>query len=73
MIKKSTTATFKGGEYQGIYDWQGGIPLTVGETITVIHNSKRLTYLLFDKKTILEDLGEDQNVRTEYFLSVVPE
>jgi len=70
MIKKTTTATFKDGAYKGIYDWSGGIPLTAGEVITVLHNSQKLVYKLTGKKTTLEDSGQDQNVRTEYFLEL---
>ena len=70
MIKKTTTATFTDGNYKGVYDWSGGIPLTVGEIITVIHNAQKLVYKLTNKETTLEDFGEDQNVKTEYFLEL---
>lgn len=68
MIKKTTIATFRDGDYFGEYDWSGGIPLSLGEIITVIHNKREILYKLADKKTKLEDLGEDQKVTIEYFL-----
>jgi len=70
MIKKATTAIFQDGNYKGTYDWSGGIPLTIGEVITVIYNSKHLAYKLIDKKTILEDFGKDQNVKIEYYFEL---
>lgn len=70
MIKKTTTATFKNGDYQGVYDWSGGIPLTVGETVTVMRNSQKHIYKLTNKETTLEDFGEDQDVKTEYYLEL---
>jgi hypothetical protein len=69
MIKKTTTATFQDGDYKGVYDWSGGIPLAVGEIITIARNSKSLIYKCIDKKIMLEDLGENQNVRIEYYLA----
>ena len=71
MIKKTIIATFKNGNYQGVYDWSGGIPLTAGEEVTVLHNSEELVYRLTNKKTTLEDTGEDQAVKTEYYLEPV--
>ncbi len=68
MIKKTTIATFKDGDYAGEYDWSGGIPLSVSETVYVKRKGQELIYKLVDKKTTLEDLGDDQIVRTEYFL-----
>lgn len=70
MIKKTTTATFKDGNYKGVYDWSGGIPLSVGEKVKVLHNGIELTYKLTAKETTLEDHGEDQSVKTEYFLEL---
>lgn len=67
MIKKTTIATFKDGAYAGEYDWQGGIPLSVGETITVaVAGAAKLEYLLTGKDTSLEDDGRDQLVTTRY-------
>ena len=70
MIKKVTTATFQDGGYKGVYDWSGGIPLTIGEIVTVVKDSQHFAYRLIDKKTTLEDFGEDQKVKTEYYLSL---
>lgn len=71
MIKKTTVATFKDGDYAGEYDWSGGIPLSVNETISVKRKNLELIYTLIDKKTTLEDLGDDQIVKTEYFLELI--
>jgi hypothetical protein len=71
MIKKTTIATFKDGDYKGVYDWSGGIPLAVDEIITVVYNSRKLTYKLTEKETTLEDFGEDQSVKTEYSFELV--
>lgn len=71
MIKKTTVATFKDGDYAGEYDWSGGIPLSVNETISVKRKDLELIYTLIDKKTTLEDLGDDQIVKTEYFLELI--
>jgi len=67
MIKKTTIATFKDGSYAGEYDWQGGIPLSVDETITVtVGKTEKLSYRLVDKETSLADDGQDQVVTTSY-------
>jgi len=66
MIKKTTTATFKDGNYAGEYDWQGGIPLSVGEIIKVTVNGEEMTYKLTEKTTSLDVTGQDQFVITNY-------
>ncbi len=67
MIKKTTTATFDDGDYAGEYDWQGGIPLSVGEIITVVHGqSGELVYELVTKFTSLHDTDGVQLVKTNY-------
>lgn len=66
MIKKTTTATFKDGSYAGEYDWQGGIPLSSGESIEVTLNDEKIIYRLVDKRTSLEVSGDDQVVNTSY-------
>lgn len=59
MIKKTTIASFKDGDYKGRYDWQGGIPLTVGEIIEVELKKRKLTYTLTNKTTkLIVDNGE---------------
>jgi hypothetical protein len=70
MIKKTTTATFKDGGYAGEYDWQGGIPLSVGETIRVTLSGEELTYKLVDKSTSLVVGDEDQLVTTGYWFEL---
>lgn len=70
MIKKTTLATFNDGEYAGQYDWSGGIPLSVGEEITVKVAGSMLVYVVTDKKTVLSDDGTDQDVSTNYFFSI---
>lgn len=49
MIKKTTIATFNNGAYAGQYDWQGGIPLSMGEVIEVNLDGKKLSYELLNK------------------------
>jgi hypothetical protein len=66
MIKKTTTATFKNGNYAGEYDWQGGIPLSVGETIKVTLKGEEIIYKLTGKTTDLDVSSEDQFVTTRY-------
>ncbi len=66
MIKKTTIATFTDGDYAGQYDWQGGIPLSVGETIDVTLADKKLLYKLIDKTTSLAVDGDEQLVTTSY-------
>lgn len=67
MIKKTTIATFEDGNYTGEYDWKGGIPLSVGETITItVNNSDKLVYELITKETSLVDDGQDQEVTISY-------
>lgn len=46
MIKKNTKVIFKDGDFAGEYDWQGGIPLSEGENMSVGVNGKNLTYTL---------------------------
>ncbi len=70
MIKKTTTATFKDGGYTGEYDWQGGIPLSVGETIKVTLDSQEMTYKLVAKTTSLAVGDEDQLVTTGYWFEL---
>lgn len=72
MISKTTVATFTDGGYKGIYDWSGGIPLALGETMTVIKDNEKLVYVVVRKNTTLEGLGTDQSVITEYNLDLQP-
>lgn len=45
VIKKTTTAIFRDGAYQGDYDWQRGIPLSETEVIAVeLHDGHKLRY-----------------------------
>jgi len=62
MIKKNTKAVYIDGGYQGEYDWQGGIPLSVGETMTVTIDNQDLVYELTDKKVCLDAESDDQIV-----------
>ena len=51
----------------GDYDWQGGTPLSVTETITVtVASDKKLSYTLVGKETTLADDGQGQIVVTAY-------
>lgn len=70
MIKKTTRATFTNGGYKGEYDWKGGIPLGIGEKITIMRGAETLVYQVTDKKTTLNEDGDTQQVTTEYFLEL---
>lgn len=50
MIKKNTKAIFLDGEFEGEYDWKGGIPLSEGEIITVKIKGRTFRYRLKEKK-----------------------
>lgn len=67
MIKKTTTAIFKDGDYAGQYDWEGGIPLSVGEIINVNLNNNKFSYKLVDKTTNLTVSDKEQLVDTRYW------
>ncbi len=71
MIRKNTLAIFYGGDYAGEYDWEGGVPLTVGENITVTLNDKSTDYNLKDKQTTLTDSGVNQEVLIKYYFEVM--
>jgi len=66
MIKKTTTATFRDGAYQGTYDWEGGIPLSRGEVIKVTIDASQLAYRLVKKDVALEVDGQSQSVAITY-------
>lgn len=68
MIRKNTKAIFEDGEYAGTYDWQGGIPLSVGECMEVNVNDKKIQYKLIDKKVSYNVEGEDQIANIIYSL-----
>ncbi|MDB5168712.1 MAG: hypothetical protein JWO41_68 [Candidatus Saccharibacteria bacterium] len=71
MIKKTTKAIFADGDYAGEYDWEGGIPLTQGETISVTTASgTQINYVMVDKTTALSDSGDAQLVHIEYHFKV---
>ena len=70
MIKKTTLATFKDGKYVGEYDWQGGIPLSVGETVNVSLDGEKLVYKLIDKSTDLIVGDDEQIVETRYYFEL---
>lgn len=70
MIKKTTIATFKDGDYAGEYDWQGGIPLSIGEVMDVSLNDVQLRYKLVDKTTKLTVKNDEQLVVTHYWFEL---
>jgi hypothetical protein len=70
MIKKTTIATFRDGDYAGEYDWQGGIPLSVNEIVDVSLNAKQLRYKLVDKATSLTVTDDEQLVVTHYWFEL---
>ncbi len=70
MIKKTTTAQFTDGPYMGTYDWQGGIPLSVGENMDVVVDDSTCVYVLIDKEISLTDAENDQTVHVQYFFKL---
>lgn len=70
MIKKKTLAIFLDGDYKGTYDWEGGMPLSEKEVLTVHVNNKSLKYVLFKKKIDLTD-NKDPIVNIEYHFKLV--
>lgn len=71
MIRKTTKAIFKSGAYQGEYDWEGGIPLSEGEKITITTaSSEQVGYVMISKAVSLNDEGENQFVHIEYVFDI---
>ncbi len=68
MILKKTQVIFLDGDYKGKHDWKGGIPLVVGEVMTVqLENPKRTIFYVLEEKTVdLIDQGENQLVQVVY-------
>jgi len=66
MIKKNTKAIFIDGDFKGEYDWEGGIPLSKNETMSVKINGKILQYKLIGKKISCDAESEDQIVDVIY-------
>ena len=71
MIKKNTRAIFADGDFQGDYDWQGGIPLSEGEIMTVKINAKSLEYKLIKKEITCDAEKEDQVVNIVYNFELI--
>jgi hypothetical protein len=72
MIKKTTRAVFSDGAYQGKYDWNGGIPLSKGEEITItLADGSDVLYKVSDKLTTLHTGSDDQSVSITYYLDTV--
>jgi len=71
MIKKTTIAKFKNGDYAGEYDWKGGIPLSVGEVMSVnLSSGTQLQYKLVDKIITLTENEDDQDVQVKYYFEL---
>jgi len=66
MIKKNTRAIFLNGDFKGEYDWQGGIPLSVGEEMLVKINGKEFVYKLSSKEIVCNAEQNDQIVDVLY-------
>ena len=66
MIKKNTKVIFLDGDYEGEYDWKGGIPLSEGEIMSVKINGKILQYKLNKKEVSCDAESEDQTVNVVY-------
>ena len=71
MIKKNTKAIFIDGDFKGEYDWQGGIPLSKGETMSVKINGKLLHYRLTKKEISCDAESEDQIVDVIYTFKLI--
>lgn len=71
MIKKNTKAIFLNGDFKGEYDWQGGIPLSEGEIMTVKINEKLLKYKLNKKEISCDVEGEDQIININYTFKLI--
>lgn len=71
MIKKTTSAIFLNGCYKGTYDWEGGIPLSVGDIINVETETNQIVaYSLTGKTISLRDTGDTQHVHIEYSFDI---
>ena len=71
MIKKNTKAIFLDGDFQGEYDWQGGIPLSEGEVMQVQLNGKMLNYRVTKKETVCIAEEVDQTINIVYTLESI--
>jgi hypothetical protein len=64
-IKKNTKFIFEDNpEKSG--DFIGGLPLSVGEEITIIEHGETITYFITDKKITANLDGEDEMVDVTY-------
>ncbi|MCR4327313.1 MAG: hypothetical protein NUV46_01910 [Nanoarchaeota archaeon] len=67
MIKKNTKAIFIDSGKEREEDLIGGIPLCVGENMTIIgSNSKKINWKVVDKKVEYINGGENQTVNITY-------
>ena len=64
-IKKNTTFIFEDDPKKS-GDFIGGLPLSVGEEITITENKETITYLITDKKITANLDGEDEMVDDIY-------
>lgn len=71
MIKKNTRAIFLDGDYKGEYDWQGGIPLSKGEKMSIKINGKLLNYKLINKEVSCDAESDDQIVEVIYTFKLI--
>lgn len=72
MIKKSTKAIFKNGDYSGTYDWEGGVPLSLGETVNInINKTENIVYALTNKEVTIYDEEQNQLVKVVYTFEIV--
>ncbi len=69
-IKKFTVAIFEDGMYQGSYEWKGGVPISVGEFMTVEVSGVGEVYEMYNSefKMTAEIYNEmDQRVDVIYY------
>jgi hypothetical protein len=67
MIKKNTKAIFRSKDGEVEEELVGGIPLCVGEIMTIINPEQgKIDWKVVDKKVEYIDKGEDQFVEVVY-------
>jgi hypothetical protein len=66
MIKKTTKAIFKENGEERVEDLVGGIPLSIGETMTIKNGNDSKEWKVVDKKIVYANDGEDQLVEVTY-------
>ncbi len=66
MIKKTTIAVFKEEGVERKEELIGGIPLSVGEEMSITDDNQTVIWRVVDKKVEYINKGEDQLVQVTY-------